>query len=251
MNEKEKQIARDAKLWHEYKARPTLDLKNMLAEKYTPLVYKIAKKYSRTLPKVLDFGDIVQAGKIGLLDAIDRFDPDNERKAQFQTYAVWRIQGSIIDEINSMDWTPRSARQMIKRVLRARDQHILEENEDPTVADLMERTELEEEQVKETLQQMNKTYITPYENEIIDFIAPATDHSEDEMKSDIEAAMNKALTDKEKEFIELKFFRELSNQVIMDTLGIKASEMRTLKEAAIKKLKKELGDDEDDDSDNL
>lgn len=242
MDDKQEKAAEDAKLWAEYKSHPTLEMKNMLAEKYTQLVYKIAKKYSRALPKVLDFNDIVQAGKIGLLDAIDRFDPDNDRKAQFQTYAVWRIQGSIIDEINSMDWTPRSARQMIKKVLRAKEEHLQQENEHPTVSDLAERTELNEEQIKETLQQINKTYITPYENEIIDFIAPATDHSEDEMRSELEAAMNKALTNREKKFIYLKFFKELSNQQIMDALGLKASEMRTLKETAIGKLKIELSE---------
>lgn len=234
--------AATALLWQKYKGKPTLAMKNTLAEKYTPLVYKIASKFVYKLPNVLDLDDIVQAGKIGLLDAIDRYDPDNERKAQFQTYAVWRIHGSIVDEINSMDWTPRSTRQNIKEVLRMRDTHLQETNKEPTLDEISDTTGMNLDQVKLVMQQIDKTYISQVDNDVLEIAGPVTDHETTERNSMVELAINRSLNPQEKTFILLKFFVGYSNKEIMTAMQLKANELKTVKDSAMHKLEQELKD---------
>lgn len=231
-----------AALWAEYKTNPTRVLREKLLEKYTPLVYKIANKYTRKRPSVLDYDDLVQAGRMGLLDAIEKFDPNNANKAQFQTYARFRVEGSILDEINDMDWTPRSVRQNIKKVLLGIEHHYNHTSHEPTVEDIASRVELGIDETKQALIQMNKTYVTQVDNEIIEIVGPSTDAEHAELKSIIKVAMDKVLTEKEKDFIIMKYFSGFTNREIQEVLGLKASELKTLREDSLFKLTSELED---------
>jgi len=85
-----------------------------LVTKYLPLVKNIANKISMRLPNHIDSDDLRSAGVIGLLDAIDKFDPS--RSVPFEAYAEFRIRGAIFDELRVMDRTPRSVRMQSKRV---------------------------------------------------------------------------------------------------------------------------------------
>ena len=76
-----------------------------------PLVKYVAGKVSVGMPGSVDFDDLVGYGQFGLLDAINKFDP--EKNVKFKTYAVTRIRGAIFDELRTLDWVPRSVRQKI------------------------------------------------------------------------------------------------------------------------------------------
>ncbi len=95
-------------IWTQYKESPNQDLRNILLEKYLPLVRYVAERLSHSLPSFVDVDDLASMGIFGLFDAIDRFDPTMGVK--FKTYAMNRIRGSILDELRSLDWVPRLVR---------------------------------------------------------------------------------------------------------------------------------------------
>ncbi|MBI4083687.1 MAG: FliA/WhiG family RNA polymerase sigma factor [Candidatus Lambdaproteobacteria bacterium] len=84
---------------------------------YAPMVKQIANRLAARLPDHLDREDLVQAGMIGLLDAIEKYDPT--REAQFRTYAEFRIRGAMLDDLRACDWIPRSVRENADRIAQA------------------------------------------------------------------------------------------------------------------------------------
>lgn len=88
--------------------------RNELATHYLPLVKKVSYKVYSTLPSSVDPGDLYSCGVFGLFDAIEKFDP--ERGVKFETYAIPRIKGAILDELRAMDWIPRSLRSKARAV---------------------------------------------------------------------------------------------------------------------------------------
>jgi RNA polymerase sigma factor for flagellar operon FliA len=97
-----------ASLWADYKATASRDARDKLIVHYSPLVKYVAGRVSVGLPQNIEQADLVSYGIFGLIDAIDKFDP--ERAIKFETYAIARIKGAIIDELRSIDWVPRSVR---------------------------------------------------------------------------------------------------------------------------------------------
>jgi RNA polymerase sigma factor for flagellar operon FliA len=91
--------------------------KNHLLTEHMPLVKRLAHQMKAKLPASVEVDDLVQAGMIGLLDAISRYEEDHG--AQFETYAVLRIRGAMLDELRSNDWMPRSTRQNMRKVEQA------------------------------------------------------------------------------------------------------------------------------------
>ena len=77
-------------------------------EKHANLVKRVVTRMAARLPPGVDQDELYHVGSIGLLDAVDKFDP--KRDVQFKTYAEFRIKGAILDELRSMDWVPRSVR---------------------------------------------------------------------------------------------------------------------------------------------
>lgn len=105
-------------LWATYKSTGDLELRNRLVLQYSPLVKYVAGRVRSGLPGTVDQSDLVSEGVIGLMDAIERFEP--ARGLQFQTFAVPRIRGAIIDSLRSADWVPRAVRDKIRLVERAK-----------------------------------------------------------------------------------------------------------------------------------
>jgi RNA polymerase sigma factor for flagellar operon FliA len=91
--------------------------KNHLLTEHMPLVKRLAHQMKAKLPASVEVDDLIQAGMIGLLDAISRYEEDHG--AQFETYAVLRIRGAMLDELRSNDWMPRSTRQNMRKVEQA------------------------------------------------------------------------------------------------------------------------------------
>lgn len=91
--------------------------KNDLLTQYMPMVKRLAHHMMGRLPPSVEEDDMVQAGMIGLLDAISRY--DEAQSAQFEAYAIQRIRGSMLDELRQSDWMPRSARQSMRKIEKA------------------------------------------------------------------------------------------------------------------------------------
>jgi len=104
-------------LWSEFKGTGAQTLRNQLIIYYSPFVKYVAGRVLAGLPRHFDEEDLVSYGIIGLIDAIERFEPD--RNLRFETYAIPRIKGAIIDELRSIDWVPRSVRTKARAVEQA------------------------------------------------------------------------------------------------------------------------------------
>jgi RNA polymerase sigma factor for flagellar operon FliA len=106
-----------AQLWAEYKRTGDAGRREQLILQYAPLVRYVAGRVGVGLPASVEQGDLVSYGVFGLIDAIDKYDPG--RAIKFETYAINRIRGAIIDELRSIDWIPRSVRTKARDVERA------------------------------------------------------------------------------------------------------------------------------------
>ena len=101
-------------LWIEYKKTRSPQLRDAFIRQYMSLVKYVAGKVSVGMPSSVEFDDLVGFGQFGLLDAINKYDP--EKNVKFKTYAVTRIRGAILDELRQLDWVPRSVRQKSREI---------------------------------------------------------------------------------------------------------------------------------------
>ncbi len=106
-----------AELWKDYSNDPSSNARDRLILHYSPLVKFVAGRVASGLPQNIDQSDLMSYGIFGLIDAIEKFEP--ERGFKFETYAISRIKGAIIDELRQIDWVPRSLRAKARSVERA------------------------------------------------------------------------------------------------------------------------------------
>ena len=111
------QVDETQALWLDYRRTGDQKLRDRLILTYAPLVKYVAGRLGCGLPAHVDEGDLVSYGLLGLMGAIERYDPTREIK--FETYAIARIKGQIIDELRAMDWVPRSVRARARDIERA------------------------------------------------------------------------------------------------------------------------------------
>jgi len=104
-------------LWSQYQEQNDPAIRDALILNYSPLVKYVASRVSVGLPQNVEHADLVSYGMFGLIDAIDKFEPD--RGFKFETYAISRIKGAILDELRSIDWVPRSVRSKVRSVEKA------------------------------------------------------------------------------------------------------------------------------------
>ncbi len=124
------QQAANADLWERYIGSREPSLREALILQYSPLVKYVMGRLAISLPGILDYEDILSFGTIGLIEAVERF--DNEKGVKFETYAISRIRGSIIDALRSLDRLPRSVRQKAKESTEAILQLTTDLGRDPT-----------------------------------------------------------------------------------------------------------------------
>jgi RNA polymerase sigma factor for flagellar operon FliA len=105
---------KEDELWLQYRRTRDPKIRELFIKQYAPLVKYVAGKVAVGMPSNVEFDDLVSFGVFGLLDAIDKFEP--EKNVKFKTYAVTRIRGAIFDELRSIDWVPRSVRQKSREV---------------------------------------------------------------------------------------------------------------------------------------
>ncbi len=104
-------------LWDRYRDTGASDAREELILNYAPLVKYVAGRVGVGLPQTIEQGDLVSYGIFGLIDAIDKFEP--ERGFKFETYAISRIKGAILDELRALDWVPRSVRARAREIERS------------------------------------------------------------------------------------------------------------------------------------
>jgi RNA polymerase sigma factor FliA len=144
-------------LWVEFRKSRDKRLRDRLILNYAPLVKYVAGRLGSGLPAHVDEGDLVSYGLLGLIGAIERYDPD--RDVKFETYAIARIKGSIIDELRAMDWVPRSVRARARDIERAVAELEARLGRAPTDEEISEKLGVTQEELDDSLSEISRSSI--------------------------------------------------------------------------------------------
>jgi RNA polymerase sigma factor for flagellar operon FliA len=140
-------------LWAEYKATDDPKLRDALIVHYSPLVKYVAGRVAVGLPQNVEQADLVSYGIFGLIDAIEKFDLD--RGFKFETYAISRVKGAIIDELRSIDWVPRSVRAKARSLEKAYATLEAKLHRAPTDAEIAEELDMSDSQLQQAFGQIS------------------------------------------------------------------------------------------------
>ncbi|MBC9705833.1 MAG: sigma-70 family RNA polymerase sigma factor [Enterococcus sp.] len=233
--------------WDKYFATKDESAKAILVEHYQFLVKHIMKPFWHKKPFLLDHTDLISAGNIGLIQAIERY--TNDRDTMFETFAQLRIRGAILDEINSLDWTPRSVRKNIRTVIKAEEQ-IAIAGDKTSPENISDVTGLSVEEVKTARNQATRTYILPVNQESIREFEGSLSESQiengyhgvvgnDSHRKSLDAwiSMMSELTDQEQRVILLRFYYEETMVRTAKILRTSPNNVSALQASAFEKIK--------------
>jgi RNA polymerase sigma factor for flagellar operon FliA len=242
-------------LWREYKRTGERALRDRLILTYAPLVKYVAGRLGSGLPAHVEEGDLVSYGLLGLIGAIERFDPDRDIK--FETYAIARIKGSIIDELRSMDWVPRSVRARARDSERAIASLEGRLRRAPNDEEIAAHLGISEEELQEGLLEISRSSIAALDElwagtsggdpvALIDTIEdpeapePQTAMAQTELREALGEAIAR-LPEREKLVVTLYYYEELTLREIGEVLGVTESRVSQLHTKAVLRLKARLG----------
>ena len=140
------------KRYKEEPSKVTPEQKDKLILEYAPLIRFIAQKIAIRLPSNIELDDLISSGVIGLMDAIEKYDPSRDNK--FKTYAEFRIRGAILDELRSQDWVPRSVRDKAKLLDRATVELENDLGRSPTEEEVAEKLQISVEEYYDLVNQV-------------------------------------------------------------------------------------------------
>ena len=243
---------RDQELWRKYKDTRDPQIREELILKYAPYVKYIAGRIAMGLPPNVDIDDLYGYGIFGLIDAIEKFEPD--RKIQFKTYAQTRVRGSILDELRKLDWTPRSVRQKARQLEKAYIE--LENNlgrpaSDEEIAkhmgiNLEELYELYRDTRGSFLLSLDDLLYSEDDTATIGDSVPTSENDnqqnqieQKELKQLLVKSIN-ALAEREKLVLTLYYYEEMTIKEIGAILGVSDSRVSQLHTKAILKLRAKL-----------
>ena len=150
-------------LWDAYRNDRSVENCNRLIEHYLYMVRQIVLRMSPTYNNTIrDYDDLVSNGVLGLIDAIQRYDPD--RNIKFETYAPQRIRGTILDYMRSQDWIPVNTRKEIKRVRQSIDELTMKLGREPTREEIMKHLKITEEDLDRALMHEYQASVVHFEN---------------------------------------------------------------------------------------
>ncbi|MBL8446041.1 MAG: RNA polymerase sigma factor FliA [Zoogloeaceae bacterium] len=232
-----------------YTASGTLD-KNQLVTQYAPLVKRIAYHLMAKLPASVQVEDIIQNGMLGLLDAIGRY--EEGLGAQFETYAVQRIRGAMLDGLRENDWLPRSLRRDMRRIEAAI--HALEQQfgRQPTERELADSLDMPLAEYQKMLQEARGyqlVYFEDFTEEDGDdylerhFVGNEADPLEILMDAGMRSQLVKAIEDlpeREKTVMGLYYEEDLNLREIGEILGVSESRVCQLHSQAIARLRSRI-----------
>ncbi|UFJ42150.1 FliA/WhiG family RNA polymerase sigma factor [Brevibacillus humidisoli] len=239
--------------WVAWKEEGNRQAETELIEQFIPLVYKVANRVAIGLPNNVDKDDLISYGRFGLLDAINKF--DHTRGLKFETYAMWRIRGAMIDGLRENDWIPRTIRDKAKKIEEAYtvlEQKYLRFPSDQEVCDYLGISEQDLRQVvydtslasmvsiDETVGEEDEQK-TARHSYIIDEIAQRPDSVAEAkgLKEVLTRAIDK-LPEKERIVVSLFYFEELTLSEIAEVMKLSPSRISQLHSKAIFRLRSAL-----------
>lgn len=245
------------RLWDEYKATGSRDARDRLIVHYSPLVKYVAGRVSVGLPHNIEQADLVSYGIFGLIDAIDKF--DTARGIKFETYAIARIKGAIIDELRSIDWVPRSVRAKARAVEKAYSKLENELHRTPTDAEVAAELGMTERELHNVFNQISFVGLVALDEMLSggdrgesttlgDTIAdkgdgPMAAFEVEEMKQLLADAINR-MGEREKIVLTLYYYEGLTLAEIGEVLGVTESRVCQIHTKAVLQLRGRLAEPE-------
>jgi RNA polymerase sigma factor for flagellar operon FliA len=225
-----------------------------IVKEYSPMIKYVANRIAMRLPPHIEVDDLISVGAIGLMDAIEKYDPT--RGAKFKTYAEFRVRGSILDELRSLDWVPRSVRQKasnLDAVSSKLQSQLGRLPEDEEIAKEMGVT------LEEFFNTLNETRNMPLlsledlgiarhsgdKQSLLDTLEGKGDHDPQtqmrltELKTLIAEAID-SLPEKERLMVSLYYYEELTMKEIGEVLGITESRISQIHSKAVYRLRTKL-----------
>ena len=237
----------DAELWKEYLVARDEKNRERIVKRYLPLVKYVAARMAVSPPSGLDYDDLLSFGAFGLLDAIDRF--DISKGFSFQTFAVPRIRGAILDELRKYDWISRTGREKLQKLGRAMET-VLQEKGALSDKALMDAMGVDEKEYKEALELSSRSYIVSLDEVlsledgevsrdgiIQDEGESAGDLLEEEDEVARVAAVLKSLPEREMQVISLYYYEGLTLKEIGKILGVTESRISQIHGKALASLR--------------
>ncbi|ROO31211.1 RNA polymerase sigma 70 [Salinisphaera orenii YIM 95161] len=220
-----------------------------LLDDHAELVKRIAWRLHRRLPTCVQIEDLIQAGMIGLLEAVERFQSDEE--ASFATFAGIRIRGAMLDEIRRGDWAPRSLHRAARALKRARSDIERRDGRSATSAAMATELGMTSEEYRRLCDDITLTHLTSLDATLAD--QPALEVSADaaaiperlvERQDLCEAIVRAAqdLPEREQWLLELYYEQGYNLRQISERLGVSESRACQLHGRAIRKVREQLGE---------
>ena len=247
-----------ARLWEEFKQNEVSGARAGARERlilhYAPLVKYVASRVATGLPASVDQADLVSYGMFGMIDALEKFDPGRGNK--FETYAIPRIKGAIIDELRAMDWVPRSVRFKAREIEKAYSDLESIHKRAPTEKEVAARLGVTLRELHEVINQISFVQVLQLDEilsvgsdrgeqvSLLDTLAdrgtdPTTALEGEETRGLLAAAIN-SLSEREKIVVTLYYFEGLTLAEIGDILGVTESRVCQIHTKAVGQLRLQL-----------
>lgn len=241
-------------LWIEFKASGSTDARERLILHYAPLVKYVASRVATGLPASVDQADLVSYGMFGLIDALEKF--DLERRIKFETYAIPRIKGAIIDELRAMDWVPRSVRFKAREIEKAYTDLEAQLKRAPTEREVADRLGITVRELHDVVNQISFVSVLALDEllsvgrdrgeqiSLLDSLAdkgtdPSAGLEGQETRALLAHAIN-SLSEREKVVVTLYYFEGLTLAEIGDILGVTESRVCQIHTKAVNGLRLQL-----------
>ena len=243
------------RLWAHYKSTGDKSARDKLIVNYSPLVKYVAGRVSVGLPQNIEQADLVSYGIFGLMDAIDKF--DTSRNIKFETYAIARIKGAIIDELRSIDWVPRSVRAKARTVEKAYAKLEAALGRTPSDAEVAAEMGIKEKELQTIFNQISFVGLVALD-EVLGGSAsgeresttlgdtipdkgegPVAAFEVEEMKQILASAINR-LGDREKIVLTLYYYEGLTLSEIGEVLGVTESRVCQIHTKAVLQLRSKM-----------
>ncbi|WP_228046349.1 RNA polymerase sigma factor WhiG [Saccharopolyspora montiporae] len=239
-------------LWQAFGERRDQELRDRLVLHYAPLVKYVAGRVGTGLPSHVEVSDLIQSGIFGLVDAIEKFEP--ERGLKFETYAMQRIRGAILDDLRAQDWVPRSVRSRARDVERALERLEAKLQRTATDVELADELELSVEDLRELFAQLQMTSVVALDDLIGAGSSQASlaetladDSAEDPVTALVDrdsrrqlAEAVERLSERDRVVVTLYYFENLTLAEIGRVLGVTESRVCQLHTRAVLRLRSKL-----------
>jgi len=246
-------------LWRRYKSSGDERARERLVVAYSPLVKYVSGRMASGLPAHVDEADLISYGLVGLISAISRF--ELEREIKFETYAITRIKGAIIDELRSLDWVPRSVRARARAIERANAKLENKLQRAPTDEEMAVALDMSVQEFQDALVQISNSTVAALDEmwtvsdasgdqvSLLDTLHdpgapdPAAVMDQTDLKDRMADAIAR-LPEREKLVIALYYYENLTLREIGEVLGVTESRISQLHTKAVLRLRGRLTDED-------